>query len=65
MHNFILINVDGELEAVRFIDPVTLVLHQPYDMTYMGEMLVPPIPSSTMQMEVDRTAERQIFEINE
>ena len=56
-------HVDGELEAVRFIDPVTLVLHQPYDMTFMGEMLVPPIPSSTMQLEVDRTAERQIFEL--
>ena len=26
--------------AVRFIDPITLVLHQPYDMTYMGEMIV-------------------------
>ena len=31
--------VDGELEAVRFIDPVTLVLHQPYEMTYMGEIV--------------------------
>lgn len=53
----------GELHAVRFIDPVTLVLHQPYDMTYMGEMLVPPIPSSTMQLEVDRAAEHQIFDL--
>ena len=31
--------VDGELEAVRFIDPITLVLHQPYDMAYMGEIV--------------------------
>ena len=30
--------LDGELVAVRFIDPVTLVLHQPYDMSYTGEM---------------------------
>ena len=54
---------DGELEAIRFIDPVTLVLHQPYEMTYTGELIVSAPPSSTLQSEVDRTAERQIFEI--
>ena len=51
------------LLAVRFIDPETLVLHQPYEMTYMGELIVSNPPSSTLQMEVSRTAERQIFEI--
>lgn len=55
--------VDGVLEGVRFIDPETLVLHQPYDMTFTGEMLVPHVPSSTVQVEVDRAAERQIFEL--
>ncbi len=63
MHNCILMNLTENLEAVRFIDPITLVLHQPYDMTYIGEMVVAEPPSSTMQMEVDRTAERQIFEL--
>ena len=42
MHNFILIMLTENLIAVRFIDPITLVLHQPYDMTYTGELLVPP-----------------------
>jgi len=56
-------SVNGELEAVRFIDPITLVLHQPYEMTYMGKLLVASPPSSVDQMEVDRTAERQIFEL--
>lgn len=55
--------VDGVLEGVRFIDPETLVLHQPYDMTFTGELLVPHVPSSTVQVEVDRAAERQIFEL--
>ena len=55
--------VDGELEGVRFIDPITLVHHQPYDMTFIGEVLKTPIPSSVKQIEVDRTAERQIVEI--
>jgi uncharacterized protein YkwD len=56
-------NENGELLAVRFINPETLVLHQPYEMTYMGELIVSKPPSSTLQMEVNRTAERQIFEI--
>lgn len=55
--------LDGVLEGVRFIDPATLVLHQPYDMTFTGEMPVPHVPSSTVQVEVDRAAERQIFEL--
>lgn len=54
---------DGQLEAVRFIEPSTLILHQPYEMTYMGELLVPKPPSSTLQVEVNRTAERQILEL--
>ena len=56
-------NESGDLLAVRFIDPETLVLHQPYEMTYMGELIVSNPPSSTLQLEVSRTAERQIFEI--
>lgn len=53
----------GELMAIRFIDPSTLVLHQPYEMTYMGELLLPSPPSSNLQVEVNRTIERQIFEL--
>ncbi len=53
--------VDGKLEAIRFIDPITLILHQPYDMSYMGEIVSAERPSSSMQMEVDRAMERQIF----
>ena len=55
--------VDGELEAIRFIDTITLILHQPYDMAYMGEIVSADRPSSTMQMEVDRAMERQIFSL--
>ena len=32
-------------------------------MTYMGEIVSANHPSSTMQMEVDRAMERQIFEL--
>lgn len=54
---------NGQLQAVRFIEPSTLVLHQPYEMTYTGELLVPKPPSSKLQVEANRTAERQIFEL--
>lgn len=58
--------IDSETEdiaGVRFIDAKTLVAHQPYDMAYMGEMVVVNHPSSTMQIEVDRAMERQLFEL--
>lgn len=54
---------DGELEGIRFIDPITLILHQPYDMAYMGEIVSADRPSSTMQIEVDRAIERQIVDL--
>lgn len=54
---------EGKLKGIRFIDPETLILHQPYEMTYMGELLVAKPPSSIQQLEVNQTAERQIFEL--
>ena len=54
---------DGKLEAIRFIEPSTLVLHQPYEMTYMGELPIPNPPSSTLQVEVNAAVERQVFEL--
>lgn len=54
---------EGILKGIRFIDLETLILHQPYEMTYMGELLVSNPPSSVRQLEVNQTAERQIFEL--
>lgn len=56
--------IGGGLAGVRFIAPSTLVKHQPYDMTYLGEMMEAPKPSSTVQIEVDRAMERQTFELS-
>ncbi|BAQ10400.1 hypothetical protein OXB_1929 [Bacillus sp. OxB-1] len=55
--------MDGALEAVRFIDPIMLVIQQPYDMAYMGNMVTAERPSSTVQMEVNFAMELQIFEL--
>ncbi|QTD42429.1 CAP-associated domain-containing protein [Sporosarcina sp. Te-1] len=54
---------DGKIEGIRFIDPETLVIHQPYDMEYSGEMITVVPPSASVQMEVDRAMERQVFEL--
>ncbi len=55
--------VDEQLEGIRFISPSTLVKHQPYDMTYLGEMIEAPKPSSAVQTEVDSAMERQTLEL--
>ncbi|WP_252503707.1 CAP-associated domain-containing protein [Sporosarcina sp. Marseille-Q4943] len=54
---------DEVIEGVRFIDPKTLVIHQPYDMEFAGDLVVTNRPSSSVQMEVDRSMERQIIEL--
>ncbi|WP_040286960.1 CAP domain-containing protein [Sporosarcina koreensis] len=53
----------GELEAVRFVEPMTLVKQQPYDLFYKGEMVDVKKPSSEDQFAVDRALERQILDI--
>lgn len=55
--------VNGKLEAIRFIDPTTLVLHQPYEMTYMGQLPVSILPSSDEQVKIDQAAEKQMIEL--
>lgn len=54
---------DGEIEGVRYINPKTLVIHQPYDMEFSGELVTIHQPSSSAQMEVDRSMERQILDL--
>lgn len=54
---------DGQLQGVRFIDPETLVLQRPYDMTYMGELLVSKPLSSTTQSEANEAIRHQLFEL--
>ncbi|WP_313891401.1 CAP-associated domain-containing protein [Psychrobacillus sp.] len=55
---------DKQLEAVRFTDPKTLLLHKPYDIFYNGAMIDTTTPTSSLQVAVDRANERQIVEIS-
>ncbi|MGE7836257.1 CAP domain-containing protein [Viridibacillus arvi] len=54
---------DRTLQAVRFIDGETLVKQQPYDMTYVGDMITSNVPSSYLQVEIDLANQRQLFDL--
>ena len=54
---------DRKVEAIRFMSPRTLVLHQPYEMAYKGDFLAPEVPSTTLQKAIDEANGRQIFEL--
>jgi uncharacterized protein YkwD len=54
---------DGVVEAIRFTDPRTTVLHQPYEMTYKGDYLAPDVPSTTEQRAINESNERLLFEL--
>lgn len=63
---FAMLYIDSEsnqLEAVRFSDPKTILLHKPYDIFYNGVMIETKTPDSLLQAEIDRANERQIFEL--
>ena len=54
---------DGMLEAVRFMDAETLIRHQPYDMMYVGDLLVPINPSSGLQSSIDKANAEQVIDL--
>ena len=43
----------SELQGVRFSDSKTLVIHQPYEMIYQGELVTPTPPSSFLQQDIN------------
>ena len=55
---------DQQLEAVRFSDARTLILHKPYDIFYNGTIIESTTPTSSLQAEVDNANEKQIAEIS-
>lgn len=54
---------DGMLEAVRFMDAETLIRHEPYDMMYVGELVVPVNPSSALQASIDEANAKQVVDL--
>ncbi len=53
----------SELQGVRFTNSKTLVLHQPYEMTYQGELVIPTPPSSFLQKEINEASAAQLDDL--
>ncbi|MFJ7730573.1 CAP domain-containing protein [Lysinibacillus sp. NPDC097231] len=53
----------SELQGIRFTDSETLVLHQPYDMTYQGELVIQTPPSSFLQQEINVASAAQLDDL--
>lgn len=55
--------LDQQLEAVRFSDSKTLLMHKPYDILYSGDVIEAKTPSSVLQAAADRATAKQVVEI--
>ncbi|MGE7693357.1 CAP domain-containing protein [Lysinibacillus sp. NPDC094177] len=53
----------GELQGIRFTNNETLVLHQPYEMTYQGELVIPTPPSSFLQQDINEASAVQLDDL--
>ena len=53
----------GTLSGIRFMDGKTLVLHQPYEMQFVGELIEEVAPSSFLQFEINDGGSKQLFDL--
>lgn len=53
----------SELQGIRYTDSETLVLHQPYEMSYQGELIRRTPPSSFLQQEIDVASAKQLDDL--
>jgi uncharacterized protein YkwD len=53
----------SELQGIRYTDSETLVLHQPYEMSYQGELVRRTPPSSFLQQEIDVANAKQLDDL--
>ncbi|MEK9197655.1 CAP domain-containing protein [Ureibacillus sp. 179-F W5.1 NHS] len=53
----------GKLSGIRFLDSQTLVLHRPYEMSFVGELISPPSPNSYLIEESNKDSAAQLFDL--
>ena len=53
----------SELQGIRYTNSETLVLHQPYEMSYQGELVRRTPPSSFLQQEIDGASGKQLDDL--
>lgn len=75
LHNRILVKYDNlyaqlyidsetnQLYSVRFLDGETLVLHKPYEMQFIGDLLEASTPSSYLQIDINLANRRQLTDL--
>ncbi|MGM9944089.1 MAG: CAP domain-containing protein [Lysinibacillus sp.] len=51
------------LSGIRYTDGKTLVLHQPYEMQFVGELIEKERPSSFLQFEINSGGGKQLFDL--
>ena len=51
------------LSGIRYMDGKTLVLHQPYEMQFVGELIEEESPSSFLQFEINSGGGKQLFDL--
>lgn len=53
----------NKLVGIRYLDGETLVLHQPYELQYVGDLIQSPTPSSFLQQEIDIALSAQLLDL--
>ena len=53
----------GTLSGIRFMDTNTLVIHRPYEMSFVGELLSPPSPTSYLIEESNKSNAAIIYDL--
>ncbi len=53
----------GLLSGIRFMDTRTLVIHRPYEMSFVGELLSPPSPTSYLIEESNKSNAVQLYDL--
>jgi len=54
---------NGELSGIRYMDSHTLVIHRPYEMSFVGELLSPPSPTSYLIEESNKASAVQLNDL--
>lgn len=75
MHSRILVKFNGvfaqlyidqetdELSGIRYLNDETLIMHQPYEMQFVGNLLEPSTPSSFLQMDINAANAMQLVDL--
>jgi uncharacterized protein YkwD len=53
-----------KLSSIRFMDKKTLIKQRPYEMKYIGPLVVPKTPTALEWKEIEKGSEMQIFDLS-